>query len=232
MTYLEYTNIILQSINEVPLTSQQFSGARGLHQFAKESINRTYFDIIQEYKWPWMHSLETNAIDTLELSGERSITPTATWTQIPVDNAYKDAIDWSSIYYRNADGDKQTLIWIGWEEYEDRQDYVDGYDQPKFIVQSADGRSMGLMGLDDFTDPTVGKIFYRLWTRPSRFTFAEDIIPMPEMHFNVLVDGALHHLWSFRGNVDQAQIAYSRFEKGISKMKRKYSNQSLRLRSV
>lgn len=229
MTYLEYTNIILQGINEVPLTPQQFLSARGLHQFSKEAINRSYFDIIQEYKWPWMQTQDANTTDTLELSGERSITPVTTWTQIPVDNAYKDAIDWSSIYYRDSEGTKYPLQVIGWEEFEDSQDYVVNYDRPKYLVQSADGRSMGLFKLPELD---VGKLYYKIWTRPSRFSQPTDIVPMPDMHYNVLVDGALHHLWSFRGNVEQSQLAWARFEKGIRKMKLTYGNQTIRMRWV
>lgn len=227
MTYLEYVNVILQAINEVPLTAQQFSTARGLQEFAKESINRTYFDIIHEYKWPWMQSVTDNSLGTLELSGERSIVPTDPWTPIPVANPYKDAIDWSSIYYKDSEGDKYSLTVVGWEEYEDNQEYVERGDKPRYIVQSADGRSMGLFG---FPTENIGKLYYRIWTRPSKFVNATDEIPMPDIHYNVLVDGALHHMWSFRGNVDQAQLAFGRFEKGISKMKKKYSNQSIRMR--
>lgn len=226
MTYLEYVNIVLQGINEVPLTTQQFPNARGLQQFSKEAINRTYFDMIQEHKWPWMQTLDTNTMDTLELSGERSITPTE-WTAIPVANAYKDAIDWSSIYYKDSDGKKFPLQVLDWEQYEDSQEFLETLSEPKYIVQSADGRSMGLRQLPV---EKIGKLYYRIWTRPSRFVFSSDIIPMPDLHFNVLVDGALHHLWSFRGNVEQSQLAYARFTSGLKKMKRKYGNQTTRIR--
>lgn len=184
--------------------------------------------MIQEHKWPWMQTQDAGT-DTLELSGERSITPSTTWTQIPVANAYKDAIDWSSIYYRDSAGKKYPLQVIGWEEFEDGQKYIEEYGSIKYLVQSADGRSMGLYSL-----PTedIGKLYYRIWSRPSRFTLYDEVIPMPDIHFNVLVDGALHHLWSFRGNVEQAQLAWARFEKGIKKMKLKYGNQTIRMRVV
>ncbi len=227
MTYLEYTNIILQGINEVPLTSQQFQSARGLQQFAKEAINRTYFDIVGEYKWPWMHDLTDTSLGTPELSGEKSLVPTTEWTTIPVANPYKDAVDWSTIYYTNADDDKKDLTYLNWEQYQDGQTIIDSLSEPKYIVQSADGRSMGLLPFP--TDiSNIGKLYYRIWARPSRFEFATDEIPMPDIHYNVLVDGALHQLWSFRGNIEQAQIAYSRFEKGMKKMKQKYTNQTNR----
>jgi hypothetical protein len=231
MTYLEYTNIVLQAINEVPMTSQQFAASRGLQQFAKESINRTYFDIVGEYQWPWMHSIDKVSEGEAQLSGEKAVPITDEWTVIPVDNPYKDAVDWSTIYYTDSIGVKVDLKHLSWEEYQDMQDYVDSRSTPQFIVQSADGRSMGLLPFPtDLTD--FGKLFYRIWSRPSRFTFATDELPIPNSHYTVLVDGAIHHMWSFRGNVEQAQIAYARFEKGLKKMKQKYSNQSTRMRWV
>lgn len=230
MNFLEYTNIVLQATNEVPLTEQQHQHARGLHQFVKEAINRAYFDIIGEYQWPWMQPGENDLSNgTPELSGERSIIPTTTWITIPVKNPYKDSIDWSSIYYRDTEGSKVSLKFLSWEEYEDNQDRVDSEGSPKYIVQSADGRSMGLFGLPK--DPK-GKLYYRVWSRPSRFDLALDNIPIPDSHYTVLVDGALHHSWSFRGETEQAQIAYARFEKGMKKMKQKYTNQSTRMRWI
>jgi len=227
MTYLEYVNIVLQALNEVPLTSQQLPNARGFHQFTKESINRTYFDIIGEFKWPWMQQVDNAELGERQLSGERTLAPTTSWTQIPVPNPYSDAIDWSSIYYRDSEGVKVPLRSLDWEQYEDNQEYYDEGISPRYIVQSADGRALGLI---PFPEQDVGELHYRIWGRPSRFSLSADVIPMPDVHFNVLVDGALSHVWSFRGDVEQAQMANARFEKGIKKMKQKYTNQSTRMR--
>lgn len=225
MQYIEYVNIVLQAINEVPLTSTQFANTRGLQQFAKESINRTYFDIVGETQWPWMQADPVQNLGIKELSGEYSVVPLDIWTIIPVLDPYKDAIDWSTIYYRDNEGTKVDLPWLSWEQYEQGQRNIDegGLD---FVVQSADGRSIGLPGID-LTSP--GKLFYRVWTRPSLFVFATDLLPIPDMHYNVLVDGALHHMWSFRGNIEQAQLAGTRYEAGIKRMKQKYRNQTARL---
>lgn len=229
MTYLEYTNIVLQAVNEGPMTAQQFAAARGLQQFAKDSVNRAYFDIVEEHQWPWLQSKDATAVDSLELSGERSIIPLTQWTQIPVDNPYKDAVDWSSIYYRDSEGTKHPLTLVSWDQYEDSQDFIDRETKTCYIIQSADGRSMGLSKL-----PTenVGKIYYRIWSRPSKFQFATDEVPMPDMHYTALVDGALHHMWSFRGDTNQAAMAEQRFLRRLTKMKRKYGNQSIRMRWV
>jgi hypothetical protein len=228
MTFIEYTNIILQAANEVPLTSTQFSSARGLHEFTKEAVNRTYHDIIGEYRWPWMVNSDDLTQGTPQLSGERTITPLDVWTVIPVTNPYKDSIDWSTIYYRNLEDTKQTLDVLTWDVFEGNQKYYEDLTgEPRYIIQSADGKSFGLLPQPETGEE--GLLYYKIWARPSRFEFATDVIPMPDENYSVLVDGALHHLWSFRGNIEQAQIAYNRFEKGLKKMKQKYTNQSTRL---
>lgn len=54
-TYLSLTNDILGELNEVPLTSSNFTGATGIQKFVKNAINRAYFDIANENpEFPWL----------------------------------------------------------------------------------------------------------------------------------------------------------------------------------
>lgn len=54
-TYLALTNDILGELNEVQLTSSNFSSATGIQKFVKDSINRAYFDIANENpEFPWL----------------------------------------------------------------------------------------------------------------------------------------------------------------------------------
>lgn len=234
MTFLEYVNICLQGINEVALTPEQLNSARGLHQFAKEAVNRAYFDIIGESKWPWMQDNDVlnTSLGALELSGERSLEITSQWTPIPLDNAYTDVLDWSSIYFRDNENNRFELRELTWEEYEDYLDYIETLDttEPRLIVKSADGRSIGLFPLPDITTP--GRLYYRIWSRPSRYTLATDIVNLPDQDYNVLVDGALTYLSTFRSDNDAASISYNRYKEGIKRMKRKYGNQGNKLRVI
>ena len=40
-TYLNLTNEVLRELNEIPLTSANFSDALGLQQFVKDAINKS-----------------------------------------------------------------------------------------------------------------------------------------------------------------------------------------------
>lgn len=231
MQFSEYVNIVLQGINEVSLTPQQINTARGLHQFVKESINRAYTDIVNDGStWPWLQA-GSGTVLTKELSGETSLVPQAMWTLIPVVNPYKDAVDWSSIYYRNKDNDKQSLTFLTWEEFEDFQDYVEGFTgEPRFIVQAADGKSIGLYPTPESAD--MGKLFFRVWTRPLRYNLAEDEVNFPEQYYNVIINGALSYVNDFRSDQDQANVYLQRFNIGLKQLKQRFGNQGSRLRFV
>jgi len=47
-TYLELTNELLREMNEVELTSSNFTSAVGIQQHVKDAINRAYLDIVNE----------------------------------------------------------------------------------------------------------------------------------------------------------------------------------------
>ena len=54
-TYLALTNDILGELNEVQLTSTNFTNASGIQKFVKDAINRAYFDIANENpEFPWL----------------------------------------------------------------------------------------------------------------------------------------------------------------------------------
>ena len=233
MDFLTYTNILLQTIGEVPLTSLEFNSAKGIHQFTKETVNRVYFDIIGDKQWTWMQDKDVvNPVGQLELTGERSLTPVGIWTTIPVTDPYKDAIDWSTIYFEDLEGNRKHLHVVSWEQFENGRDTFQDVEIPHYIIQSADGRSFGLHGMPMDNGIVQGKIYFRIWTRPLRFNTALEIIPMPDIHYQVLIDGAMSHLWARRDNMEQSQLSFARYQTGIDKMKRKYTSQVTRMRWV
>ena len=47
-TYLDLTNELLRELNEIPLTSANFSNAIGFQAFVKDAINKSISDIANE----------------------------------------------------------------------------------------------------------------------------------------------------------------------------------------
>jgi hypothetical protein len=65
-SYLELTNELLRELNEVPLTSGNFVNAIGVQQHVKDSLNRAYFDIInEEPQWPFLSVAESGDVDPM-----------------------------------------------------------------------------------------------------------------------------------------------------------------------
>lgn len=226
MTFLDYVNAVLAEVNEVALSPQQLNTARGLHLHVKNSVNRAYLDIINtpEAKWPWLQKSDSQPQGSV-LSGERSI-PTVLgqeWYMIPVTDPYKDVVDWENIYLLNDEGNKLDLVGLSWPEYQDLPDLIEG--EPRFVVQSADGKSLGIVPVPQDKTYTIK---FRVWERPSRFKNFSDVVPIPEQFSNVLIDGATHYVWRFRENLDQANFSFQKFERGVKDMKRNYGNQSIR----
>jgi hypothetical protein len=63
-TFLTLTNELLRELNEVVLTSATFANAIGVQQHAKDCINRSYLDIVnEEPQWPFLATDESGATD-------------------------------------------------------------------------------------------------------------------------------------------------------------------------
>ena len=59
-TYLALTNELLRELNEVTLTSTTFANAVGVQQHVKDSLNRAYYDIVnEEPQWPYLAVAES-----------------------------------------------------------------------------------------------------------------------------------------------------------------------------
>ena len=61
--YLGLVNDVNNRLNEVELTSTNFTTATGYFSFAKDAVNAALRHINQEeYKWPWNHVEETETL--------------------------------------------------------------------------------------------------------------------------------------------------------------------------
>ena len=60
MNYLQLTNAVLAELNEVQLTSSNFTSSSGIQTTVKDIINKALRDVYSsELEWPWLHSDKT-----------------------------------------------------------------------------------------------------------------------------------------------------------------------------
>ena len=77
-TYLTLTNLALNELNEVELTSSTFGSSRGIQTSAKNFINKAVNELyMAELEWPWLHTNGTQ----VTFSGQQEYTFPAAFTQ-------------------------------------------------------------------------------------------------------------------------------------------------------
>tara|TARA_Y100000389_G_scaffold6690_1_gene6418 strand:- start:3673 stop:4128 length:456 start_codon:yes stop_codon:yes gene_type:complete len=112
-TYLELTNELLREMNEVELTSSNFTSAVGIQQHVKDAINRAYLDIVnEEPQWPFLAADLSGETDPMygnvyveTVAGQRWYTMKPTSASLTTDYGY---IDWNNFYLTTVGVDGET----------------------------------------------------------------------------------------------------------------------------
>jgi len=63
------------------------------------------------------------------------------------------------------------------------------------------------------------KLIYEYYRIPVDLALYDDVPVIPERFRHIIVDGAMHYAYLFRGNTQDALVAKEKFEEGISHMK-------------
>ena len=277
-TYLSLTNSVIARLNEVQLTSSNFSSARGIQVQAQNAVNETVRYINQrEFNYPFNHSTKTQ---TLTAGVVRYSLPTSTKTvdyntvrlvkdsdlgtsggRLGVLN-YNDyinnyitqedeinsttaaeAIDSSEteIDLTSASSfDSTGTIYVGNEQItytgistntltgctrgansttaasHDNGSTVTQFTKggiPRYIVRTADNNYL----LYPFPDKQFS-IKFDYYTSPSDMSAHDDTTTIPARFDPVIVDGATAFVYQYRGETQQYQLNFARFEQGIKNM--------------
>ena len=130
-TYLNLTNELLRELNEVALTSSNFSDAVGIQAHAQDCINRAYNDIVMaEPQWAFLATGESGATDPFygnvyveTVAGTRwyelkasSSSITADYGSVDWDNFYLTTIGVSGV---SSPYTSQNLKFVTTEEWKD-----------------------------------------------------------------------------------------------------------------
>ena len=112
-TYLQLTNELLRELNEVVLTSSTFSSAVGIQAHAKDCINRSYLDIVnEEPQWPFLATAESGATDPMYGNVSVETTADTRWYELKAaSSALKD--DYGSgmeSYSEDESGDDELPV--------------------------------------------------------------------------------------------------------------------------
>ena len=213
--FLGLVNDVNRKLNEVELTSVNFDAATGFYSAAKDSVNSAIRFINQSaYEWPFNH---VEAEDTLSAGDVRYALPSDVKT-----------VDFDSfrIKRNNALGnDTRKLRIISYEDYLER--FVDA-------EYSADTT---IRGVPDYVFRTPSQqygvypppnaaytLVYEYYRLPVDLLKYTDVPSLPEQFRSIIIDGAMHYAYFFRGNSQDATIHLQKFEDGIKNMRSIYIN--------
>jgi hypothetical protein len=208
--FLDLTNEINRSFNEVELTSSNFSTATGFYARVKDSVNTAIRDINHtHYEWPFNHVL---AEETLSAGTIRYAYPTDANT-----------IDFDSFRIKeDATFGNRTvkLSSISYEDYLDR--YIDHEytaetnkrTVPTFVFQTP-SLEYGVIPAPD----QAYELLYEYYRIPVDLESPDDVPDIPERFRHVIADGAMFYAYMFRGNEQSAGISKQKYEEGVKRMR-------------
>lgn len=208
-TYLKLTNDLLRRINEVELTTSNFSSSRGLQSVAKDCVQDSVREICQQ-KWEWPF-LAVEHSQVLQI-GENEYA----W---PVNF---NTVDWNSFQIRKDDSlninNKHLKVivrdeWYDWSKDEDEDSDPDGLRIPTHVFR-AHGNGFGVT-------PVPNKeytIEFRYFKNHSELVNQDDLCSIPTIFDNIILWGSLYNMNLFRENSQGAAFADEKFKRGISNM--------------
>ena len=234
-TYLNLTNELLRELNEVVLTSSNFSDAVGIQAHAQDCINRAYSDIVMaEPQWAFLATGESGATDPFygnvyveTVAGTRwyelkesSSSITADYGSVDWDNFYLTTIGVSGA---STPYTSQNLKFVTTEEWKDHlreSENIDdadtqNYGEPKFVIRSPDARKFGVSPIPD----KVYRVWFFAWDLPTALDAHGDATVFPDVYSPVLMARARYHFHQFKDAPQQAAFALEDYKKGLKQMR-------------
>jgi len=234
-TYLNLTNELLRELNEVVLTSANFSAAVGIQAHAQDCINRAYSDIVMaEPQWAFLATGESGATDPFygnvyveTVAGTRWYELKASSSSITADYG---SVDWDNFYLTtigvsgaSTPYTSQNLKFVTTEEWKDHlreSENIDdadtqNYGEPKFVIRSPDARKFGVSPIPD----KVYRVWFFAWDLPTALDAHGDATVFPDVYSPVLMARARYHFHQFKDAPQQAAFALEDYKKGLKQMR-------------
>ena len=219
--FLGLVNAINRRLNEVELTSSNFATATGFYSQAKDAVNAAIRYLNQsEYFWAFNHNTKEQ---TLVANTSRYAFPTD--AKVVNFNTFR-------IKENTTLGNATTRITeISYEDYLDRyveQEYntSSGQGVPTQVAQAPD--------LKFILTPEPDKAYelvFEYYSFPTDLSATTDAPTIPERFQHVIVDGAMHYGYLFRGNTQDAMVMKEKFDEGIKHMRSQLINRTPYVRS-
>ena len=214
----------MRRLNEVPLntTGDGFSTAKNVQAIAKDAINNSIREILQDgHQFPF---LKTTTTQTLTAG-------TGTY-DLPTDMA---SVDWETFYLQalsSAGNTARSLPTIPFEEYVriykaiEENSGTGARTSPDLVYQTSEEK-FGVTPLPDAAY-VIEYVYYKF---PADLSAFDDEMIIPDRFKYIIIDGAMVYMMRFRSNEQSAQIHQAKFQEGIKAMRRLLLDDPLFVRS-
>lgn len=208
--YLSLTNDVCRMLNEVELTSVNFTSAIGQHGLIKDSINYAIKDINQNtYEWPFNHTTQT---DTLVAGTNRYSFPS---------NYKTSSMDTFRIKRSTTFGNEtKLLVEKAYEEY-----------LRTFIDQEYNTSDTGIRKIPEYIFKTPSleyivapvpdnayELVYEYYQIPADLINPTDVPTIPEQFRKTIINGAMYYNYLFRSDVENTQMSKLKFDSDLKSM--------------
>lgn len=221
--FLGLVNDVNRRLNEVELTSANFSTAKGFYLQAKDAVNSAILDINQQqFEWPFNY-----------VEQEESLVAGTSRYAFPLDARTVDMDSFRIKKNDTLDNDTIKLKVMMYEEYLERfvdQEYNTDTSlrgTPEYVVRTP--------GLEFVVVPAPDQAYelvYEYYRVSVELINATDVPLIPEIYRHVIVDGAMYHAYMFRSNEQAAAIAKEKFKEGVKNMRTILMNRYEYMRST
>ena len=211
--FLGLTNLLLQRVNEVELSSSNFSSTTGFNSSAKQYINNSInFINRRQHMWPWNY-----------VSYDETLTAGQSRYSYQSDTK---VVDFDTFRIQQDDtfgNDTQWLKPVNYDEYVRR--YIDAEyetdtsirDIP-YLVFKAKNREYGV-----YPPPKEAyTLTFEYFSSPAKLSAATDVPTIPEAFEDIIVDGGEYYTNYFRGDLEAANLMYRKWTDDIDSMRRIY----------
>ena len=234
-TFLQLTNELLRELNEVVLTSSTFSSAVGIQAHAKDCINRSYLDIVnEEPQWPFLATDESGATDPMYGNVSVDTVAGTRWYELKaasssIINDY-GSIDWDNFYLTTVGVSGESAPYVSknlrfvtiekWKDFRRARENADDADQavggePNVVIRSPDSRKFGLSPIPDKTY----RVHFFASSLPTELSAHDDAVVFPDIYKTVVLSKARYYTHQFKDNPQVAAFALEDYKKGLKSMR-------------
>ena len=234
-TYLTLSNEVLRELNEVQLTSSNFSDAVGIQAFVKEAINRSLDDIAnEEPQLPFFAAAASGGTDPFygnvtvaTVKGTRWYVLKSGSSSITTDYS---SIDWDDFYITTISVSGESAPYVSknlrfvtiekWKDFRRARENADDADQavggePNLVIRSPDSRKFGLSPIPN----KVYKVWFFAYDLPTQLSAHGDAIVFPDLYKTVILSKARYYTHQFKDNPQMAAFALEDYRKGLKSMR-------------